>query len=74
MKMRGRGWSHRRGPRLRVHLIIDEAPLLEKGVHTNDGANVAHKVSPTGRGSEVLRRVEPVRVNHKVTIGHVAVL
>ena len=50
------------------YLIVDETPLLQEGVHTHDGADVASEVAAAGRDGEILDRVEPVGVDHKVAI------
>lgn len=50
------------------YLVVDEAPLLEKRVHTHDRANIASKVTSTGCDGKIFHRVEPVGINHEVTI------
>ena len=54
-----------------VYLVVDEAPLLEEGVHAHDGAHVAGQVPPARRRTQVLRGVQPVGVDHEVPVGQV---
>ena len=37
-------------------------------MHAHNGAHVARQVPPAGSYSEVFRRVQPVSVNHEVTV------
>ena len=70
-EVRGAGRSERRRSLVVVHLIVDEAPLLEKRVHAHDGAHVAGQIAATRRRRQVLARVEAIRVDHEVAVAHV---
>lgn len=50
-----------------MDLVVDESPLLEEAVHAHDGADVAGQVAAARRARQVLRRVQPVRVDHEVS-------
>ncbi len=51
-----------------MHLIVDETPLLQKGVHTHDSAYVACKISSARRDGEILGGPETIGIDHKVAI------
>ena len=69
----GGGGPHGGGAAVGVHLVVDQPPLLEECVHAHDGAHVARQVAAAGRARHVLGRVQAVRVQHEVTVRHVAV-
>ena len=58
----------RESKKVHMHLVVDQAPLLQEGVHTHDGAYVSCKISPACSDSEVLGRPETIRIDHKVPI------
>lgn len=51
-----------------AYLVVDKSPLFEERMHAHDGANVSRQVSSAGGDSEVLRRPQPVRVDHEVAV------
>ena len=51
-----------------TRLVVEQAPLLEEGVHAHHGAYVARQVPTTCGNGQVLHGVEPICVDHKVTI------
>ena len=40
--------------------MVDEAPLLQEAMHTQDGPHVSSQVAPAGRHAEVLLRVQAI--------------
>ena len=67
------GRSHGLGVPLRLHVVVDQPPLLQEAVHTQDGPHVTGQVAPAGRHTEILCWVQPKTVHHEVTVGDVAV-
>lgn len=63
--------SHRRWPNVLIDLIIDQTPLLEKGVDSHDRADVSGQISSAGGDRQILIRIQTIRVDHEVSIGHV---
>ena len=53
---------------LPTHLIVDQAPLLEKSMNAHDSAHVSGQIAPTSCDSKIFRRSESVGVDHKVAI------
>lgn len=51
-----------------MHLVVDETPLLQKGVHTHDGTYVACKIPSARSDGEVFGGPETISVDHKVPI------
>lgn len=51
-----------------VDLIIDQTPLFQESVNPHDRTNITCQVPPTRGDREILPRIEPVRIDHKVTI------
>lgn len=56
------------GQRKVEHLIVDDSPLFQEGVHSHDCAHITSQVSPTGSQGEVFGRVEAITVDHKVAV------
>jgi len=50
------------------HLVVDQAPLLKKGVNASDGAHISHKISAAGSHGQVLRWIQAVGVDHEIAI------
>jgi hypothetical protein len=51
-----------------AYLVVDEAPLLEEGVHAHNGADISSQIPPAGSDGQVLGRVEAVGVDHEVAV------
>ena len=45
MEMGGRGWAHWRGATFKIHLIVDQSPLLQEGM---DSVKEQYKLSSSG--------------------------
>jgi hypothetical protein len=53
---------------IRIHLIVNQTPLLKEGVYAHDGANVTGKVASAGSDGEVLDGVQSVGIDHEVAV------
>lgn len=53
---------------MRAYLVVDQAPLLQEGMNSHNGANITGQVSPAGRHSQILDGIQPVRVDHEVSV------
>jgi hypothetical protein len=49
-------------------LVIDQTPLFQESMNPHDRTNISRQIPPTSSNGEVLRRVEPIRVDHKVSV------
>lgn len=50
------------------YLIVDQSPLLQKGVDAHDCAHVTSQVPATGCHSQVFDGVEAICVDHKIAV------
>ena len=50
-----------------TYLVVDEAPCLQELMHAHDSAHITTQISPARRESEILWRIETIRVDHKVS-------
>lgn len=57
-----------------AYLVVNQAPLFQKAVDAQDGAGIARQVAAAGGDGQVLRRVQPIRINHEIAICHVAIV
>ena len=71
-KMSRGGWTHYVDMALPLHMIVDQAPLLQKPVDTHDGSHITSKGPSTCRDREVLGGVQPKTVYHEVAVGKIA--
>ena len=51
-----------------AHLVVYQPPLLQERMHPHDSAHVTRQIPPAGRHGQILPRVQPIRVDHKVPI------
>ena len=58
---------------LRLHMVVDHPPLLQKAMDPHDGPYIPSHVPAACCHCEVLRRIESEAVHHEVTICNVAV-
>lgn len=56
-----------------VHVEVDQAPVLQECVKSDDGAHVAWKLFPTLSGREIGRRLLPVQFDNEVPVVEVLV-
>ena len=49
-------------------MVVDESPVLEELVHTQDCAYVSCEVAPARRLSEVLLWILNIRVDHEIPV------
>jgi len=57
-----------RSDSIQYYLVVDQAPLLEKGVDSHYSANISSKIAPASGDCEIFRWVETVGVDHEVAI------
>lgn len=51
-----------------TYLIVDQSPLLQEGMYSDNSAHISCQISPARSNGQVFGRVEAVRVDHKVAI------
>ena len=51
-----------------THLIVDQAPLLEKRMDSHDSANITGKISAASSHSQVFNMVQAIGVNHEISV------
>ena len=56
-----------------IHVVVDNPPLLQESMHTQNGTNIPCEIPPAAGHREILRGVQPKTVNHEVSVGQVAV-
>jgi hypothetical protein len=59
---------HESSAALIAYLIVDQAPLLEESMHAHDGANVSSQIPSAGCDSEVLGRIQSIRIDHEIAV------
>jgi len=67
-EMTSKRWTKRGRSSIRVDLVIDQTPLLQKPVNSHDRADITGQISSTCRDGQVLSWVESVGVDHEVAI------
>lgn len=70
-EMRSTRGSHRCWTKILIDLIVDQPPLLEKGMNTHDRTNITRQIPTTGRDRQVFIRIQSIGIDHEVPIGHV---
>lgn len=51
-----------------THLVVDQAPLLQEGMHPHDRSYISRQVSSTRRHGQIFGRVQPIGVDHEIPI------
>jgi hypothetical protein len=51
-----------------AYLIVDQAPLFQKGVDTHDGADITSQVSSAGCDCQIFDGVKTICVDHEVAV------
>lgn len=52
----------------RAYLIVNQSPLLQKGVNAHDSANITSQIPSASRDSQILDGVKTICVDHEITI------
>ena len=67
-----RGWPHGVNMTVTFNVVINEPPLLQEAMDTQNGPHVSSEVSTATGDRQILGRVQTKTINHKVAIRQVA--
>lgn len=56
---------------VRLHMVVDNPPLLQEAMYTQNGPDISCQIAATAGDREVLGGVKTETVNHEVTISQV---
>ena len=56
---------------VRLHVVVDDPPLLQEAMHTQNGPNISCQIATAAGDREVLGGVKTKTVHHEVTISQV---
>jgi hypothetical protein len=51
-----------------AYLIIDQSPLLQEPMDPHDSSHITSQIPPTSRNSQILSRVQPISIDHEISI------